>query len=304
MTGTRNYRMQQFPFLICLVLLLVTAGIPIAAASPTLSALSPSTGPNDGDVTVKITGSGFNSHSSIYMLRCPGIPPYSRLYGSCMFETSTSATCSFPLAGQPAGNYNVWVNSPFTDALGVYYPEDVYRLDLGFKIYQATGSGSATTTTTTTETTAAVTTTVSSTGKNSVFFETNPSGATIYLDGDEIGTSAFTYHTDKDGAHSVVVRKIGYEDYEDSVTILEGQRVRFYSLLTPLSSTASDPAATVTSSVSGKPVSTVTTFRKSTLKVPTPLGTDPPVTEEAPVDPAIGLLAAGIGIMFVVIRRR
>ena len=116
-----------------------------------------------------------------------------------------------------------------------------------------------------------------------------------------MGTSAFTYYTNKEGTFGVVVKKTGYEDYTAQVTILEGKRVRFYALLTQ-SNPGSTPSSTTPSS--GTPGKTVTTVRKSTLKIPTPLGTDPPVTEESPVDPALALGAAGIAIGFVLLRRR
>jgi len=51
-------------------------------------------------------------------------------------------------------------------------------------------------------------------------------------------------------------------------------------------------------------VKTNTTIRKSTLKIPTPLGTDPPVTEESPADPALALGAAGIVIGLAVFRKK
>jgi hypothetical protein len=60
----------------------------------------------------------------------------------------------------------------------------------------------------------------------------------------------------------------------------------------------------VTTHASGTPAKTVTTIQKSTLKVPTPLGTFAPAAEESPVDPALALGAAGIAIGLVMFRRR
>jgi hypothetical protein len=175
--------------------------------------------------------------------------------------------------------------------------------DKGFLVYKGSGSSIETTTATTTTTRTATTSpTTAHSGDNSVFFETNPPGATIYLSGDEIGTSTFTYYTYRDGTYDVRVKKSGYEDYEGKVTILQGQRVYFYALLTPLASSTSTAAATA--SQTSSPSKTTTTLKKSTIKVPTPWGTDPPVAEESPVDPATVLLAAALGIAVVVIRRR
>jgi hypothetical protein len=60
----------------------------------------------------------------------------------------------------------------------------------------------------------------------------------------------------------------------------------------------------VTTPASGTPAKTVTTIQKSTLKIPTPLGTFAPAAEESPVDPALALGAAGIAIGLVMLRRR
>jgi hypothetical protein len=274
-------------------------GIPLATASPTISSIRPISAPNNGDVTVTYSGTGFNKDSTVWMKTCDG---KSTVYGTVTRSSPSSLTARFSFRGEKPSSYNVWVNSPFTDDFGNYWPNDAEVLTSGFSIYQGTGTTYTTTTTGTTTATTTVTTTVTSgEGDNSVFFETNPSGATVFLDGNEVGTSAFTYYTNKEGTFDVVVKKIGYEDYTAKVTILEGKRVRFYALLTLLAS-GSTPSATTPSS--GTPGKTVTTIQKSTLKIPTPLGTDPPVTEESPVDPALALGAAGIAIGLVLLRRR
>jgi hypothetical protein len=116
-----------------------------------------------------------------------------------------------------------------------------------------------------------------------------------------VGTSTFTYYTNKEGVFDVVIKKDGCEDYAAKVSILEGRRVHFYAPLTPL---ASGYTTSVTTPASGTPAKTVTTIQKSTLKIPTPLGTFAPAAEESPVDPALALGAAGIAIGLVMLRRR
>ncbi|RPI39194.1 MAG: PEGA domain-containing protein [Methanoregulaceae archaeon] len=293
--------MKRSSLSVCLFLifLLVTAGIPLAAASPTISRVSPETAPNTGDVTVTYTGSGYNEDSSVWMITCDG---KSRVSGTIIRVSPTSLTARFSFRGQTLGKYNVWVNSPWTDSYGNYYPQDAERIPSGFTLYQGTGTTYTTTTTGTVTAMTTVTTSVTSgEGDNSVFFETNPGGATVFLNGNEVGTSAFTYYTNQEGVFDVVVKKTGYEDYTAKVTILEGKRVRFYALLTLLAS-GSTPSATTPAN--GTPGKIVTTIRKSTLKIPTPLGTDTPVTEESPGDPALALGAAGIAIGLVLLRRR
>jgi hypothetical protein len=141
---------------------------------------------------------------------------------------------------------------------------------------------------------ASPTTTPERTG-GSIYFETNPPGATIWLDNIELGTSPFTYYSEKTGTLDVRVRKRLYEDYADKVTVSDGKRVVFYARLTPVSSHITDektPAA---------PVTTATTISKSTIKIPTPWPTTSP---ESPVDPAVVIGAVAIGIGIFVIRRR
>jgi len=147
-----------------------------------------------------------------------------------------------------------------------------------------TSAASPTTTTTTPERTG-----------GSIYFDTDPPGATIWLDNLELGTSELTYYSVKTGTFDVRVRKKGFEDYIDKVTVSDGERVVFYARLTPVSSKTSDektPTAMMT---------TATTISKSTITIPTPWPTSSP---ESPVDPAVVIGAAAIGIGFFVIRRR
>jgi len=296
-------------FILGLLLLLVVAGIP-AVASPTVTSISPSSAPNNMVVTVTIRGTGFNDASSAVLSSCDSS---NIIHGTVKKSSSTSLTVTFNLINVKPVVYSVTVNSPFYDMAGNYWPKDGGSLSNAFTVYQGTGTvvptATGTSGSTTTVKTTATTASSSGEGENSVFFETNPSGAEIWLNGEDVGTSTFTYYTDRDGTYEVVAKKTGYEDYEAKVTILSGQRVRFYGLLTPLSSTdiENTPANT---SVSPSPAPGKTTSKKnstaikSTLKVPTPWGTDPPLTEESPVDPALVLGAAGIAIGLVLRRRR
>jgi hypothetical protein len=298
-------------FTLGFLLLLVVAGIP-AAASPTVTSISPSSGPNNMVITVTIHGTGFNKDSSAFISSCDSS---NIVYGTVTKWTATSLTATFNLINVKPVTYAVTVNSPFYDMAGNYWPKDGGSLSNAFTVYQGTGTVVTTATTsgtsgsTTTVRTTATTASSSGEGENSVFFETNPSGAEIWLNGDDVGTSTFTYYTDRDGTYDVVAKKTGYEDYEAKVTILSGQRVRFYGVLTPLSSTDIDnPPANTSASpapATGKttPKKNSTTI-KSTLKVPTPWGTDPPLTEESPVDPVLVLGAAGIVIGLALKKRR
>ncbi len=129
----------------------------------------------------------------------------------------------------------------------------------------------------------------------SIYFETNPPGATIWLDDIELGTSPFTYYSEKTGTLDVRVRKKLYVEYTDKVVVVEGERVVFYAQLKRVSS---DIYGETTAAA---PVTTTTTISKSTIKIPTPWPTPSP---ESPVDPAIIIGAAVIGIGLFAIRCR
>jgi len=128
----------------------------------------------------------------------------------------------------------------------------------------------------------------------SVYFETYPAGATIWLDNLEMGASPFTYYSEKTGTFTVRAQKKGYEEYTGTVTVSEGKRVVFTADLTPVTYDLSDTTHTVTT------VATTTAIRKSTITIPTPWPTSP----ESPVDPALVLGAVALGTGLFVIRRR
>jgi hypothetical protein len=308
--------MKRSFLFVCLFIILLLAGIPIAAATPVVSGISPSTGPNDAtSLRVTVTGSGFTSSSVVYLYKCGQISAggsQRKFTGTIQSVDSNKIVATFSLTGKKVGDYGVIVGNPITTGSMAGYEDDGYKENI-FVVYQGTGtSGTTATTTTTTET--VTTTTTSADGANSVFFETDPSGAEIWLDGEEIGTSAFTYNTNKDGVFDVVVKKIGFEDYEAKVTILKGKRVHFYAPLTIQSSSGTTPSRTVTAtktptktagaSANATAGKTPADSGKPTVKIPTPLGTDPPTpTEESPVNPATVLLATVLGVAVVVLRR-
>ncbi|MDD1686377.1 PEGA domain-containing protein [Methanoregula sp.] len=156
------------------------------------------------------------------------------------------------------------------------------------------GIATADTATENTTTATPTATTPARTG-GTVYFETVPSGATIWLDNVKIGTSKITYFSEKSGTLDVRIQMKGYDEYKGTVTVIDGQRVDFYARLNPVTY---DWNAETTPTV---PVTTVTTIRRSTMTVPTSW---PTPTPESPFDPAfvIGALTLGIGLF--VIRRR
>jgi len=144
-----------------------------------------------------------------------------------------------------------------------------------------------------TVTTVTATTAPDRTG-GSIYFETFPPGAMIWLDDKEIGTSPFTYYSEKTGTFTVRTERKGYDEYTGQVTVSDGKRVVFSAVLIPVTRS---PVAENTREV---PVTTVTTIRKSTMTIPTSWPTSP----QSPVDPAVVIGATALGIGFFAIRRR
>ncbi len=176
----------------------------VASASPQISGISPSSGRNDGVVQVTITGSGFDTVNLVRLNKCKlksgdivSVAPFS---GSIIHQSSSAITAEFDLTGKRAGYYELSVK-----ALVDGHDEWDYK-ESAFEVYQA---GTTTAPTTTTTGTAVTTATTTSSGDNSVYFETNPNGATIFVDGDEVGTSTFIYYTNHEGIHDVLVKKLG-----------------------------------------------------------------------------------------------
>ena len=166
---------------------------------------------------------------------------------------------------------------------------------LAFLLLMVTvGISSAASPASTTTTTTASTTTPGMTG-GSIYFETDPPGATIWLDNIELGTSPFTYYSEKTGTLDVRVRKRLYEDYTDKVVVIEGERVVFSARLTMVSRRVTDEIT------AAPPATTATTISTSTIKIPTPWPTSSP---ESPVDPAVVIGAVAVGIGFFVMRRQ
>jgi hypothetical protein len=234
--------MKRNHLFICLLLLLVVAVIP-ATASPVISSISPATAPNNGDVTVTITGTGFNAVSKVWI---SADTTGSVIYGTVVSWSPTSIICTFPLNGQTPAKFNVFVNTPFTDPAGGYWPQDVGILDLGFDITQ--GTGTVSTTATTLETTTP--TTVPADG--SIFVSSFPSGANIYLDNEYKGLTPYTLKKVENGRHTVLVRLTGYRDWITNV-VISGDSESLSARLVSITPTTTAPVTTP----SPTPVATV-----------------------------------------------
>lgn len=154
------------------------------------------------------------------------------------------------------------------------------------------------TTEVTTVTTAATTATPEQAG-GSVYFETFPEGAAIWIDGVRIGTSPFTHFTVQTGLREVRVWKKGYENYTGTVTITEGKMERFYARLqeAPRTMITETPEYTL-------PVVPVITAARTTVKKTMTIPTPWPSTPESAGDPALAFGVAALGTLFFALRRR
>lgn len=261
--------MKRIPLFVSLVLLLmVVTVIPAATASPIISSISPVTAPNTGDVTITITGSGFNANTTVwldtwYVIQDP-------LYGTIVGRSPTSITCRFSLNGKAATQYNVWVNSPFTDPYGNYNPQDVADLVGGFKVYQGTG-------------TPVTTTAAPAPGMGSISVSSNPSGANIYLDNEYKGLTTLNIQNIQNGNHVIKVRLAGYQDWTRDVVVFGNSQSLFATL-------AATPA----------PTSAPTTAPPITA-YPTPTATVP--TTKSPAGTEVGIIGI-IGAALILIKRK
>jgi hypothetical protein len=208
---------------VCLIILLLLAGAGIpAAASPSISSISPTTGPNNGDVLVTISGTGFNSQSTVWMSSCN---TGEIIYGTIQDVNVHSITCRFSFNGQTPDLYNVGVNSPFYDPFGNYYPEDSTSLSRSFEIYQGTGTRF-------TIVPGIVMTTSGPIGPyGTIYIETSPPGADISVDGENKGHAPVTITGLWPGTYTISARLVGYQEYISETTLSGSQYSPVYCRL-------------------------------------------------------------------------
>lgn len=301
--------MTRLHLITCLALLLLLVPAILAMSpSPHISSLSPSSWPTDSEAIITIYGSGFDNVDTVQMSKCNqvlggsfSVAPWAA--STYTYVDSTQIVARFSLYGKPPGDYQVELRAPVPE-LGLNVKAYANKT---FTIYANTGKTPTVTTTVpsggSTTATTLQTTVTSGEGENSVFFESTPEDAEVWMDGNYIGKTAFTYYTNREGTYDVVLKKKGYEDYEAKVTTLEGKRVRFYGILSELPSDSASPTCSVPPTAS-RPGAGTTTNPKSSLKVPTPWGPDPTFAEESPVSPVLAPGAILIGLALIVLRRR
>jgi hypothetical protein len=319
--------------IIVLLLSILVPPVPATTFGPAISQISPTSGPNNGVVTITVTGTGLSTLTIIRLNKCrlkTGGSSEAPFEGTVISKSDTSVTARFNLNGKVAGQYDLSLSAPWNG-------QEAWAVaDSAFTVYQATGSAPVVTSTAIPITTTA-TTAPTPQGKNGVVFESSPPGATVHLDGVTIGTTPFMYYTDRDGTFNVVFWKDGYADYETKVTIYEGRVVQCAAPLTlkPAVTTATatatatattaattaatatpagttpattSPAATARMTTTPVPgnttVAAATTLPPYTIVVPTPWPTDTPAAQHSPPDPLLAPAAAVLSLALVLLRRR
>jgi hypothetical protein len=269
--------MKRYSLFAGLVLLFVVVTVIPVTASPAISGISPSTVSNAGDVTITITGSGFNENTTVW-LESSYSP--NRVHGTVVSWSPTSIIVRFSLSGQTPATYDVWVNSPFTSPLsGVWYPQDIGGRTGGITIYQAAGM-TATMTTTPVTTTTVTTTPLLPSG--SIIVSSVPSGAHIYLDNEYKGLTTFDMRNIENGSHVILVRLPGYLDWIQSVEVRGDSQSVFARLV-------ATPATTIDATV--QPTN------------PTPSPT--PTTTRAPLGNGGAIIATiGAGAALLLMKRK
>jgi len=320
-----------------LILLLVLVPPVPAAFGPTISGVTPISGPNNGVVTITVTGTDLDTTTVIRLNKCAartgstGQPAFS---GTILRKDSDSVTAAFDLRNKVAGSYDV-------SLAALWEGQEVWAVSYAsFSVYQASGQPDPVVTFTIPPATVTATTAPTPQGKNSVQFDSSPPGAAISLDGERIGTTPFVYYTDKDGTFNVVAWKEGYLEYESKVMIYEGRRVGFLAPLTARSAvTTTVPTATAASTTTTPAVTTATTtmtaktsagatttratagtttaattppalqvtgttYTPVSIVIPTSWPTDTPGAKKSPADPFLAPGAAVLAILLVLTRRR
>lgn len=215
-----------FPVCLILLFLLIAGGIPVAA-SPTVTDIRPVSGPNNGEVTVTITGTGFNSHSTVWMTPASVCDPTNKIYGTGCSWSPTVGTCTFSIQGQTPGPFTVWVNGPIINPDGSDISDLASLSSKHFQIYQGTGTQY-------TIAPGTVPTPYWPPGSyGTIYVETSPPGAVIYLNDENKGHAPVTITGLSPGSYTLSAELAGYQKYTSSTTISGPTRSSLYYQLVP-----------------------------------------------------------------------
>ncbi len=134
------------------------------------------------------------------------------------------------------------------------------------------------------------------TANGSIYFTSSPSGATVYVDSVEKGTTPFTLENVIPDSYNIKMQRTSYLDWADRIEVTAGNETTVSATLSYQSATtaATPVPTTIFVSTATLPPTTV----KSSLAAPTPWPSDTPTPESSlSVLAIIGALAAGIVVL-------
>jgi hypothetical protein len=228
-----------------------------AGATVTLASINPSSGSVNSTITISnLTGTNFQGTSTMRLRRSG----YNDIPGTATCLSSTKLTGTFNLTGTVPGTYQVCVAN---DAVN-------YICGLSFVINSANAAN------------------------GSLSVQSNPSGASIYLNSAYRGITGTTITNLTPGSYRLVLQKDGYRSWTDTVVITPGNTTTESATLT-LVPTVVPTAATTVQAVTTTPKVTTTTKMSTTLTKITPWPTRAPTPSPGP-SPLLLLVATGSGI--------
>ena len=294
--------MKKIFFLLCLCSLTLLPVAVSAAGNISVTSLPSGAavhldGINTGTTTPTII-EGVSSGSHIILLRLTGYQDYTR---SLTVGENTTSTVSATLTSSTLAPNTIYIISNPTGAT-VYINNNLQGqtpLTIGsvtngnYQIvihYTGYSEWSENITVNNNVQTVNATLTSLSTTNGSIALESDPSNAEVFLNGAYEGKTPVTLDVFR-GTYRVVIKKTGYLDWSDRISVTAGKRTDVFARLsagvtdTPLVTTTI-PKTTVTKTI---------TTKKSTVNPITPWPTNTP--KESPVGIMIILGAVGIGII-------
>ena len=238
-----------------------TSGFEIrsSVSTVTLSSIAPSSALTNTTVSItSLIGTNFQDSATISLRRTS----YNDIFGTVSTLTSTKITGTFDLTNKVPGDYQVCVINPSSDAV----------CGLTFTIDSP-----------------------STVTNGSIYFETNPSGASVYVNNTLKGTTALTLSKVPPGSYKVLIQMSGYQSYTETVKVTSGTKSTVYAKLVASETATATTAPPVTTSPTA-----VKTTKKSTITTPTPW----PTATATPASP-LGTLAiiGAVCLAFITLRK-
>jgi hypothetical protein len=226
-----------------------------ASTVATVTSITPASGTTNTTVTItNLAGTGFQSAARMRLSRSG----YNDVLGNVSTVSSTAITGTFDLTNQVPGTWTACVLYDGTNRV----------CGPSFTINAA-----------------------SSVVNGSIYFQSSPSGASVYLDNVLEGTTTYTLYNVTPGDHKVLIVQSGYQPYAATVTVTAGNQTSVYgNLATVVTATAT--TATPTPRI----YTPVPTAKRTTVPVPTAWPSDTP-TPASPVGPLAIIGAVGIAIL-------